>query len=430
MTTVFHPGEDGYEQAARSWNTNVEHRPDAVVMATDASVVVDAVRRAARHDLPVGVMATGHGTAAPITGGILLNTSLMRDVHLDPEARTATVGAGARWADVIPAAAKHGLAGLPGSSSQVGIVGYSLGGGFGWLGRRYGLASDSIRSAELVTASGDLITVDEGHELFEALRYSSGNFGVVTSLTFGLHPVSDVYGGNLFYPVERARDVLRAYAVWTARMSDEFTSAVTFRRFPDLPAVPDHFRGRQFIAVRGAWCGDSAEGERLVGRLREQLGPAEVDTFGPMPVTELDTIGMDPVDPIGFYTHAELLRGLTGDTIEALVELGVGAPVVALEIRQLGGSLTRLKGRYSLNAIGATPTPESKPLVKGYLDMLARRMRPFATDGTYLNFLDLDGATPERIEAAYGKEEWQRMRELKRKWDPANLFRLNRNIPV
>ena len=430
MTTVFHPGEDGYEQAARSWNTNVEHRPDAVVMVTDADVVIDAVRRAARHDLPVGVMATGHGTAAPISGGILLNTSQLRDVRIDPSARTAVVAPGARWADVVPAAAKHGLAGLPGSSSQVGVVGYSLGGGFGWLGRRYGLASDSIRSAELVTAEGRLITVDETHELWDALRYSSGNFGVVTSLEFDLHPVAEVYGGNLFYPVERAREVLRAYAVWTRRMPDEFTSAVTFRRFPDLPVVPDHFRGRQLIAVRGAWCGDPAEGERLVDGIRTELGAPVVDTFTTMPVTELDTIGMDPVDPIGFYTHAELLRDLTGDTIEKLVALGAGAPVVALEIRQLGGALGRLQGKYSLNAIGATPTPESKPRIRSYLTTLEKQLRPFVTGGTYLNFLDLGTATPERIQAAYGAEDWARLRELKRKWDPANLFRLNRNIPV
>ena len=429
MTTVLHPGEAGYEQAARSWNINVEHHPDAVVMATGADVVIDAVRRAARHDLAVGVMATGHGTAAPIRGGILLNTSPMRDVDIDPSSQTAVVAAGARWADVVPAAAKHGLAGLPGSSSQVGVVGYSLGGGFGWLGRRHGLASDSIRSAELVTAAGELVTVDETHELFDAMRYSSGNFGVVTSLEFDLVPVAEVYGGNLFYPVERARDVLRAYAVWTARMPDEFTTAVTFRRFPDLPAVPDHFRGRQFIAVRGAWCGDPAEGERLVDWICTELGAPEVDTFTTMPVTELDTIGMDPVDPIGFYTHAELLRGLTGDTIERLVTLGTGAPVVALEIRQLGGALGRLQGKYSLNAIGATPTPESKPVIRNYLDMLARQLRPFATGGTYLNFLDLDGATPERVQAAYGAQDWNRLRELKRKWDPANMFRLNRNIP-
>lgn len=422
-------GDEGFERAVASWNTNVRHRPDEVVLATETAHVVETVRGAARQGLAVGVMATGHGTAAPIEGGVLVNTAAMRDTTIDPAARTAIVGAGARWADVVPTAAKHGLAGLPGSSTQVGVVGYSLGGGFGWLGRRYGLASDSIRRAELVTAAGDLITVDDRHELFDAFRYSSGNFGIVTSLEFDLHPVAEVYGGNLFYPVERARDVLNAYAEWTRSMPDEFTTAATFRRFPNLPVVPEHFRGRQFIAIRGAWCGDLETGKRLVDRIRKELGNAEVDTFAPMPVTELDGIGMDPVDPIGFFTHAELLRDLTGDTIESLVALGVGAPVVALEIRQLGGALGRLQGGFSVNAIGATPTPESKPVIQNYLATLQDKLEPHATGATYLNFLDLDGATSERIQAAYGDQDWNKLRELKRKWDPQNMFRLNRNIP-
>ncbi len=440
---LLRPGDAGYDGARAAWNLNARQEPALVAMAEGAADVLAAVRLARDEGLGIGVMATGHGTAAPCDGGLLVNTSRMKDVYVDPETRTARVEAGTKWSDVVPEAAAHGLAGLPGSSSQVGVVGYTMGGGFGWLGRKYGLASDSVREAEVVTAAGELVraSIRENADLFWGLKGGGGNFGIVTSLEFDLHPVENVYGGNLFYPLERAREVLEFYAGWTGTLPDEMMSAATFRRFPPLPMIPEPFRGNSFVAVRGCYCGeDPAEGERLIEPVREALGEPAIDTFAVMPAAQTDVISMDPVDPIGAYGHSEMLRDLSPETIGTLVELaGPDSPLIMLELRQLGGALSRppselspmgrSDARFTMNAIGATPTPEQARAVRSRLARVAEAVRPHAGGTTYLNFMYLDGAPPERVKAAYAPEDWRRLVELKDRYDPHNLFRFNRNIP-
>jgi FAD/FMN-containing dehydrogenase len=436
--SLLRPGDPGYDTGRAAWNRNAEQRPAAVVMAEGAADVAAAVRFAREEGRGVAVMATGHGTAAPCDGGVLVNTSRMAAVQVDPAARTARVGAGARWIDLIPRTAPHGLTGLPGSSSRVGIVGYTMGGGFGWLGRRFGLASAAVTGADVVTAEGELVRADP--DLLWGLRGGGGNLGIVTALEFTLQPLAIVHAGNLFYPVDRARDVLQAYAAWADALPDEMASAVAFRRFPPLPAVPAPLRGGLFMAVRGCWCGpDPAAGARLVDRLRAELGEPVLDTFAPMAPARLDTVSSDPVDPIGAHQHCELVADLTPAAVDTLVELGSASPLVMLELRRLGGALVgpvdqlsplgRTSARYSLNAVGVTPTPESVGPIRAYLRRVGAAMRPHATGGTYLNFLDLDGATPDRVRAAYTAPDWGRLVELKRRRDPDNVFRFNRNVP-
>jgi FAD/FMN-containing dehydrogenase len=439
---LLHPGDADYDTGRAAWNRNARQRPAAVVMAEDAADVAAAVRFAREEGLGVAVMATGHGTAAPCDGGVLVNTSRMAGVRVDPGARTARVEAGARWIDLIPRTAPHGLTGLPGSGSRVGIVGYTTGGGFGWLGRRYGFASGAVTGADVVTADGELVRAGpvENPDLLWGLRGGGGNLGIATALEFALHPLAVVHAGNLFYPVDRAREVLHAYAGWAADLPDEMASAVAFRRFPPLPGVPEPLRGGLFMAVRGCWCGtDPAAGARLVDRLRADLGEPVLDTFAVMAPARLDTVSSDPVDPIGAHQHSELIADLTPETIDTLVELGSASPLVMLELRRLGGALSgppdgpsplgRSPARYSLNAVGVTPTPESVGPIRAYLARVAAAVRPHATGGTYLNFLDLDGATPDRVRAAYTAADWGRLVELKRRWDPDNAFRFNRNVP-
>ena len=443
--TAYAAGEEGYDEASRAWNLNAYQEPALVVMAEGAADVMAAVRFARDLDVGVGVMATGHGVGAACDGGVLVNTSRMRGVRVDPVSQTARVEAGALWTDVIPEAQAHGLAGLVGSSSNVGVVGYTMGGGFGWLGRRYGLNSAGITEADVVTADGELLRVgpDEHPELFWACRGGGGgNFGIVTSLEFRLYPLTRVYGGNAFYPLENAREVLGHYADWSADLPEEMTTAVAFMNVPPLPDIPEPLRGGSFIVVRGCYSGENPEsGEEMFRPVREGLGEPVMDTFGVMPVAAMDAISMDPVDPMGAVQHAEMLRDLSPQTIEALIEVAgseSGSPLIMLEVRQLGGALSKTANRlcpmgageakFIMNGVGATFTPEMAEGVKAHLARVSEVTREHQTGETYLNFMELADTGPDRVRAAYPPEDWERLVALKDRHDPDNLFRFNRNI--
>ena len=442
---AYVPGDEGYDEARAAWNLNAHQHPALVVVAEGAADVLAAVRLAREQGLGVGVMATGHGVAAPANGGVLINTSRMKGVHVDPETRAARVEAGVKWADLAPEAAAHGLAGLQGSSSDVGIVGYTMGGGFGWLGRKHGFAADSVKEADVVTADGELVkaSAHENADLFWGLKGGGGNFGIVTSLEFALYPITHVYGGDLFFPIERADEVLKLYSRWSAGLPDEVTSGVAFMNFPPFEEIPEPLRGNSLIAVRACYTGEDLEekGEELLRPWRE-FGEPVMDTFGVMPYAAMDAISMDPVDPMGAYGHVEMLRDLSPETSETIVKL-VGAdsnsPLAMLELRQLGGALSRppadlnpmgrSDSRFIMYGLGATPTPEVAQAVQAYLAYVAEAVRPHASGATYVNFMDLDGASAERVRAAYSPDDWQRLITLKDRYDPTNLFRFNRNIP-
>lgn len=443
---AYAPEDAGYDEARAAWNLNAHQSPALVVAAEGAADIVAAVRLARHEGLGVGVMATGHGVAAPADGGVLINTSRMKGVRVDPETSTARVEAGAKWADVVPEAVAYGLAGLQGSTSQVGVVGYTMGGGFGWLGRKYGFAADSVKEADVVTAEGELVKASayENADLFWALKGGGGNFGIVTSLEFALYPITHVYGGNLFFPVERAEEVLDLYSRWSEDLPDEVTSAATFLNIPPMPDIPEPLRGKSVITTRFCYTGENLQekGEELLTPWRGLGEPVIMDTFGVMPCTMMDMISMDPVDPLGAYGHSEMLHDLSPETRETLVKLAgaeSNSPLILLEMRQLGGALSRPPGdlnpmgrsdaRFILNGIGATFSPEMAQAVQAYLAYIAEAVKPHASGTQYVNFMDLDGATPERVKAAYSPEDWERLTELKDRRDPENLFRFNRNIP-
>ena len=257
--TVFAPGDEGYDTARRARNLNAEHRPALVVLAESAEDI--RCRGAVRPDggLGVGVLATGHGTGTPCDGGLLINTSRMRGVRVDPDARVARVEAGAVWDDVVEAAAAHGLAGLPGSSTKVGVVGYTLGGGFGWLGRRYGLAVHSVTRAEVVTADGDWSPPAPTSTRTSSgdCKGGTGNLGIVTALEFALHPgAARCTAGTCTTRWSEPATCCGFFADWSRSAPLELTAAVTFRTFPPLPTVPEPLRGSTLVALRGCFCGD------------------------------------------------------------------------------------------------------------------------------------------------------------------------------
>jgi hypothetical protein len=243
--------------------------------------------------------------------------------------------------------------------------------------------------------------------------------------------------------VQKAPEVLKAYARWSADLPDEWSTGVAFLNIPPLPAVPEPLRGKSVVALRGCYCGDSPEdGEEQLRPVREELGETIMDTFGPMPFAAMDAISMDPVDPMGARQHSEMLADLTPEAIETLVEVageGSGSPLIVLELRQLGGALERTADRLSsmgagdsrfiMNGVGPAFTPEMAEGVVAFLKGVAEATRPFQTGDTYVNFMELDGASTERVRAAYAPEDYERLVALKDRYDPNNLFRFNRNIP-
>jgi FAD/FMN-containing dehydrogenase len=323
------------------FQAGVRHAPEVVVEAAIAGDVAEAVRFAAEAGLPVSVQASGHGATAAAEG-VLVLTGRLDEVRIDAEARTARVGAGARWGAVVEAAARHGLAPLSGSAPGVAAAGYALGGGLGLLGRTFGWAADRVSAVDLVGADGRARTVTAGSEpdVFWGVRGGRGALGIATGLVVGLVPVARLYGGGLFFDTDLIPAVLRAYRDVAAGAPEELTTSVGLVPIPDLPVVPEPLRGRHVAHVRVAYTGE--DGERLVAPLRA-VGPALIDTLRELPFAESASIYQDPTQPHAYTGDNALLRDVTDADLDTVVELaGPGAPVpCVVELRGLGGALGR-----------------------------------------------------------------------------------------
>jgi FAD/FMN-containing dehydrogenase len=294
------PHDPGWQEARRAWNLAVDQRPAAVALPATAAEVFAVVRWARSRGLRVAPQGTGHAADAmgSLAHTVLVKTERMRGIEIDPEARRARVEAGVLWAEITKAAAKHGLAALAGTSPDVGVVGYTLGGGLSWLARRHGLASNSVTAVELVNAEGEHVRADSENEpeLFWALRGGGGSFGIVTAIEFELYPIREVYAGVLFFPVERGTEILRAWRRWIETVPDELTTVGRFLHFPPLPELPEHLRGGSFVVVEAVYLGDERSGADLLRPIRE-LGPV-MDTVATIPVERLSSVHMDPEHPV------------------------------------------------------------------------------------------------------------------------------------
>jgi FAD/FMN-containing dehydrogenase len=437
---ILRPGDDGYDTERAGFQRAVEHRPALIVQATGPDDVRAAVELAAGDHRPVAVEATGHGVTVPAADdAVLITTQRMDGVRIDPATRTAHIEAGVRWGHVIEQAAAHGLAPLSGSSPEVGAIAYTLGGGLGLMSRRYGYAADHVRSIDVVTADGNAqhVTADSDANLFWALRGGRDNFGVVTGLEVELVPVTRLYGGGLYFAAEHVREVVDAYREWTATVPDELTSSIGLVPFPDLPMVPEPLRGRYVAHVRIAYLGDKTAGDELVAPLRT-VAPRLIDRVEDMPYTASGTIHNDPTQPHAYYGASSMLRTLgAGDTRSLLDLAGPDAPVPAVvQLRHLGGALTRppavansvghRDAEFLLSVISFVEgdTGPNADLQSRLEDALAP-----VTAGTNLNYLYGPAATAKAVRAAYEPEDYRRLTELKRVYDPTNMFRLNNNIP-
>ena len=304
---VITPDDPRYDELRLAWNRSVVQYPAVIVQAECAADVAEAVRFAQQAGLGVAVQATGHGNVRPANGALLILTAGLNGVQVDDVARTAWVEAGVKWGAVLEKAQAVGLAPLLGSSPDVGAIGYTLGGGMGWLARKYGLSADHVLRFEVVTADGQLryASASENSDLFWGLRGGGGSLGIVTGMEIELFPVTTVYGGNLFYPFEMAREVFVHYREWVATAPEELTSSIVIMNFPPIPAIPEPLRGQTFVMVRGCYSGPVAEGERLLEHWRTWRTPF-IDDFKTMPFSAVATISNDPVDPMPGLKHRRL----------------------------------------------------------------------------------------------------------------------------
>lgn len=341
---VLRHGDAGFDTEAAANNTVIENRPDVVAGATSEADVVAAVRWAAEQGLGVRMLSTGHGVHSPITGGLLLNTSRIRGVSVDPEARTATIGAGATWGDVVSAAAEHDLIALTGSSPAVGVAGYLVGGGLGPLARSHGFSSDWLRSARVVTASGDVVTASETEnaDLFWALRGGKGGFGVVTEVTIELIEIAELYAGSLTFEGEHVDAAMRAWFTFTETAPPSVTSKATLLRMPPLDFIPEPIRGKTLLVVQFVIVGSAEEGEALVAPFR-QVAPVFADDVRVTPAAEYARL-LDEVHPPGpSWGRADLLRSVDGGFADIFLgEVGFGKrhPFMAIEVRHIGAMTT------------------------------------------------------------------------------------------
>jgi len=422
--------DSDWDEARAAWNLSADQRPEAVVFAESAEDVAATVHFAAGNDLRIAAQGTGHGAAplAPLAGTLLLKTERMRGIEVDPEARTALVEAGVLSAELGGAANEHGFCFMPGSSPDVGVTGYTLGGGLSWLGRRHGFACNQVAAIEVVTADGEPRTVDaeSDPDLFWALRGGGGGYAIVTALRLELLPIAEIYAGSLLLPAEAGAEAVRAYRDWTETVPDDVTSIVRFLTPPPIPDVPEPIRGRPLLTIGAACIGSQAEGEALVAPLRE-LGEPIMDTFAWMPTAELSHIHLDPEDPVPGLGEGKTIRELPDEAIDAFVSVagpGSGSPLLLSELRQIGGALGRsaenggalshLDAAFALYSVGMPMTPEMGRAIPAHLERIEEAMRPWIADGGYYNFTE-DSCS---VDAILPPDVCRRLAEVKRRWDP------------
>jgi FAD/FMN-containing dehydrogenase len=438
---VVIPGDARFDEARRAWNLAIDQRPAAVAFPESPQDVAAVVLRARELGLRVAAQGTGHSAAplGPLEDTILLKTERMREVSIDPTRGIARVQAGAVWLEVVQAAAQHGLATLAGSSPDVGVVGYTLGGGLSFLGRKYGLAAKHVRAVEIVTADGRLVRANREHEsdLFWALRGGGGSFGIVTAIELELFPITQAYAGVLWYPIERGAEVLHAWRELTqSDLPDDLTTVGRFLNLPATPAIPEPVRGKSFAIVETYHLGDPAHADDLLAPLRG-LGPIN-DTITTVQMPALTHLHMDPEQPVPAAGDGLMVDRLPADALDAFVEVaGAHAqfPLASVELRHLGGELRRtqpehgaiasIDAGYAMNAVGVVPGPSLQAPVRAQVRAVKAALAPWAARHMNLNFTE----TQQDAATFWTEQAYHRLRRIKTAVDPDDLIRSNHPIP-
>lgn len=438
------PSEPGYDQARSIWNAMIDRRPALIARCLGVSDVAMCVDFARRNRLPLSVKGGGHNIAglAVCDDGLMLDMSLMRGVWVDPVARTARAQAGCLLGDLDRETQLHGLAAVLGFVSNTGIAGLTLGGGFGYLTRRFGWSCDNVLSMEVVTAGGCVVRAseNENQDLFWGLRGGGGNFGIVTSFEYKLHPVGpDVMAGAIAWTAAEAPNVLEMYRTVVEQAGPELTCVAVLRTAPPAPWLPSDIHGKQIVVLFVCDSGPVEEGLAKVVPIKA-FGAPVGDVIQRRPYVSQQSI-LDATQPKGrrYYWKSEFLPGLSSELFTKVIESArrIVSPHSGIILFPIGGALERLSEDHSavgnrdavvvLNITASWETPEEDEVNIDWARTSWRELRRFSTGGTYVNFLtEEEGA--ERVHAAY-RTNYKRLVEIKKKWDPENLFRMNKNIP-
>jgi FAD/FMN-containing dehydrogenase len=438
---VIAPGDPDYDEARAVYNAMIDRRPSVVVRAASTEDVVAAVNHARANELPVAIRGGGHSVPGfgTVDDGVVIDLSGMRDVSVDPAARTARAQGGATWGDFNDATGAHGLVTTGGFVSTTGIGGLTLGGGIGYLVRGFGLSCDNLVGAEVVTAEGETVmaTEDENGDLFWAIRGGGGNFGVVTELRYRLHPVADVYGGPMFFELSDGPALLRFFRDFMTDAPEELGMFPAFQIAPPLPFVPEDRHGDTFLAMVACWAGPADDGEKVLQPLHD-VAPVVAEHVGVVPYPALNS-AFDALYPPGLqhYWKTSFATELTDEAIDVHMEHGPKVPAVnsTMHIYAINGAVQRVAAdatafsyrdtTFVTNVAGMWPDPEENDAnigwVHGYHDALA----PHSEQGGYVNFMS--GDDQDRIRANY-RGNYDRLVEIKRTYDPDNMFRVNQNI--
>jgi hypothetical protein len=435
---VVTPEHPDWDAARMPWNVSIDQKPVAVVEAADAEDVALTVRHARASGLAVTAQGNGHGaTGRGLHGAVLVRTSQLQDLHVDVDTQVARVGAGVKWGALLDALEGTGLLALCGSSPDVTVVGYLLGGGMSWFSRRFGMAASSIVAVELVDPTGQQVrvTADNDPELFWALRGAGGDFGIVTAVEIRLHPNPGIVGGKLMFPVVQARQVLRAFRDTMRDAPEELTMWASIMHFPPLPMLPEPLRGNSFAVIDVTYLGPLHELDALLAPVRA-AGAVLHDSVGDVPIAQLGDVAAEPVDPMPAADHGNLLQRLDDEAIERLLEVAGNretTPLVALSIRRLGGALSsaatdagvagKIDEPWLLFALGVLAAPDLGPALEAAFSGVDAVLGDAGTGRAPYNFLGRRG-----VEAAFDLDELTRLRALKHSRDPLGVIRSARQL--
>ena len=429
-----------WDQARQAWNLAADQRPGAVALVKSADDVVKTINFARENGLKVAGQGTGHGAVSLDLGEdtILIKTAGMRGVEVGDG--TARVEAGVLAEEIGGAAHEKGQVFLPGTSPNVGVTGYTLGGGLSWFGRKYGFACNNVTAIEVVTADGEARTVDTGSDpdLFWALRGGGGGYAIVTALHVNLFPITEAYAGAMLFPPETAADGVRRYRDWAAEAPEETGSMVRMLNLPPIPDIPEEIRGKKWLAITACVIGDQAQGEKAIAPLRE-IGEPVMDSFAQVPTPALSRIAMDPEPPVPGLGHHATVKELPDEALDAMVEAAgpeSDSTLLLAEIRQLGGALARapenagaldkLDAEFVVLGIGMLMDPGMREPIEGSLDKLIDSVKSWRAEGGYFNYAE----RPCDVDAILPQATCERLSHVKHSWDPDGMIVANHQVAL